>query len=187
MLRPVGLGFVLLILSFSPGLATGPPALLYDAFGSAGAGMPTPRTSLLGFTLGLTAIGPAAAPGVVEQAGFWSPVRGTVVAIPDEFSFAPAPEGFRLSRGVPNPFSRTTEIRVGVPVSATGQLVVSLQVFDTAGHLVRNLWRGLGAPGTRVFIWDGRDDVGHSRRSGMYFYRLDAPGARLTRRILYLK
>jgi flagellar hook assembly protein FlgD len=41
--------------------------------------------------------------------------------------------------------------------------------------------------GTHRVSWDGRDDAGRLLPSGVYFYRLETSGLRLTRRLTFLK
>lgn len=69
----------------------------------------------------------------------------------------------------PNPFRGATAVRLrlerGEPITVT--------VHDPAGRLVRTLARGeTFEPGTRVLVWDGRNDAGDLLGSGVYFCRV---------------
>jgi hypothetical protein len=83
------------------------------------------------------------------------------------------PERLALHRNVPNPFRLGTLVSYDVP-SGGGE--VELVVYDVAGRLVRTLVAGPQTPGRKSVSWDGRDDVGRTVGSGVYYCRLKAPG-----------
>jgi hypothetical protein len=110
--------------------------------------------------------------------------------IPDEcddvYSAVVSNEGvsYRLHQNVPNPFNPTTTIRFDVP-PAGGR--VKLQIFDVTGRLVRTLVDRLETGGSQSVRWDGRNDRGRRVVSGLYLYRLEAPGYTKTRKLVLLK
>ena len=53
---------------------------------------------------------------------------------------------------------------------------MSLRVYSASGRLVRTLVSEALPPGHHVANWDGRDDGGAQASSGVYFYRVEAPG-----------
>jgi len=95
-----------------------------------------------------------------------------------------APERYALYQNAPNPFNPTTEIRYDVP-SSGGH--VRLRVYDVHGRLVRTLVDSEQAGGAKSLIWDARDDSGSLVATGVYFYRLDAPGFSETRKTVVMK
>ena len=94
------------------------------------------------------------------------------------------PLGFSLYQNVPNPFNPTTVIRYDVPA---GGGLVTLRVYDIAGRIVRTLVDGVHTPGSVEVTWDGRDASGGPVASGVYFYRLVAPGYGETKKMVLLK
>ncbi len=82
----------------------------------------------------------------------------------------------RLLPNYPNPFSESTTIRL--EISTPGH--VSLDIFDVAGRLVTRLENGPMGAGTHIFIWNGRDDAGRRKASGVYFSRVFSEGFRAT-------
>jgi hypothetical protein len=92
--------------------------------------------------------------------------------------------GWRLLPNVPNPFNPETVIRYEVP-DAGGR--VTLRVYDVEGRLVGTLADRYERGGIRQVTWDGRDNDGRPVASGLYFYRLEAPGFSQTRKMLLLK
>ena len=83
------------------------------------------------------------------------------------------PERYRLYPNVPNPFNPTTSIRYDVPV---GGGEVTLRIYDVSGKLIRTLVDGPETAGEKTVTWNGTDTQGRSVVSGVYFYRLQAPG-----------
>ena len=94
------------------------------------------------------------------------------------------PDGFALEQNVPNPFNPTTTIHYDVPA---GGGVVAIRVFDVSGRLVRTLVDANQTPGVKSVIWNGADDRGRGVASGLYFYKMSAPGFTSTRKMLLLQ
>lgn len=94
------------------------------------------------------------------------------------------PHEFALYQNHPNPFNPTTRIYFDVP-EAGGP--VRLTIFDIAGRRVRRLLDGFETAGREKYIeWNGRGDGGEKLASGIYVYRLEAPGYHKTRRMTLL-
>ena len=91
-----------------------------------------------------------------------------------------ARDRFALYGNEPNPVSDHARIRFQVP--ATSRVEVTL--YDVAGRAVRELVRGTFGPGSHEVAWDGRDTQGHVVASGVYFYRMKAPGFDVTRSLV---
>lgn len=94
------------------------------------------------------------------------------------------PHAFALYQNAPNPFNPTTEIRYDVP-AAGGR--VTLRIYDAAGRLVRTLVDAAQAAGEKRAAWDGRNNWGHRVATGVYFYRMTAPGFSNTRKMVLLQ
>jgi hypothetical protein len=105
------------------------------------------------------------------------------VAIPAGAADADALLRPHLFQSYPNPFNKTTTISFSIPQSAK----VSLKVFDVQGRLVRTLVDGVRLAGVHPIVWDRRSNGGQSVASGVYFYRLKAPGFEKSRRMVLLK
>src|SRR5438093_6625127 len=91
--------------------------------------------------------------------------------------------GVWLGRAVPNPAHGDTRIGFGIPRPGR----VSLEIYDQQGRRVRELVRGNLPAGQHEARWDGRDVGGRRVSSGLYFYRLDADGRRLTGKVFALR
>ena len=98
------------------------------------------------------------------------------------------PEDTALLHNYPNPFNPETWIPYQLAESAE----VTLTIYDMNGELVRRLAVGHQAAGmyknrSRAVYWDGRNQLGESVASGLYFYTLTAGKFTGTRRMLILK
>ena len=104
------------------------------------------------------------------------------------------PEETALLRNYPNPFNPETWI----PYQLATPAEVTLAIYDMNGQLVRRLAVGHRAAGmyrsrSRAVYWDGRNQLGESVASGVYFYTLTvrsetrAGEFTATRRMLILK
>jgi hypothetical protein len=88
-----------------------------------------------------------------------------------------------LAQSAPNPFHGSTALRFAIPDAGP----VRLTVFNVAGRRVAELVSGTLPAGTHTVRWDGRDDAGRSVASGVYLYRLEAGGERLTKEMILMK
>jgi hypothetical protein len=77
-----------------------------------------------------------------------------------------------LLQNHPNPFNPTTTIAFDVAVAGD----VRIEIYDVSGTLVRTLVNGSQGVGRHVATWDGRDGTGNQVHTGVYFYRMTAPG-----------
>jgi len=86
------------------------------------------------------------------------------------------PKFFALGQSYPNPFERITEIRYQIPkgVDSRQKSVVSMNIYDVTGRLVKTLVNEPQEPGYYKVLWDGKDDLRKAVSSGIYFYRLEA-------------
>jgi hypothetical protein len=94
------------------------------------------------------------------------------------------PDRFALYQNVPNPFNPSTVIHYDV-ADAGGR--ITLQVFDVSGRLVKTLVDEAQSAGRKSVSWDGRNGLGSRAASGVYFYRLEAPGHVETRKMVLLE
>lgn len=88
-----------------------------------------------------------------------------------------------LEQNVPNPFNPSTSISFGMPAAGA----VTLVVYDITGKRVRTLIDEAMPAGFRSVTWHGTDDAGNRVSSGVYFYRFEAGGATITKKMLLLK
>ncbi len=88
------------------------------------------------------------------------------------------PTTYRLDQNYPNPFNPSTVI--GFVVRSSG--FVSLKVYDVLGREVATLVAGRQSPGAHSVVFNGSKFA-----SGVYFYRLTAPGVNIVRKMLLEK
>ena len=98
------------------------------------------------------------------------------------------PEETALLHNYPNPFNPETWI----PYQLAAPAEVTLTIYDMNGQVVRHLALGHQAAGmyrnrSRATYWDGRNHLGESVASGLYFYTLTAGEFTATRKMLILK
>ena len=98
------------------------------------------------------------------------------------------PKETALLHNYPNPFNPETWI----PYQLSEPAEVTLTIYDMDGRLIRRLAVGHRAAGmyrsrSRAAYWDGRNQLGESVASGLYFYTLTAEEFTATRRMLILK
>lgn len=113
----------------------------------------------------------------------------------DEYNFAPSKvititkgtsiknnsitiNDFDLKQNYPNPFNPVTKISYSLKKSAE----VKLSVYDRAGKLVSVLSEGMRNTGNYDITFDGANLA-----SGIYFYKLEADGVVLTKRMALVK
>jgi hypothetical protein len=72
----------------------------------------------------------------------------------------------------PNPFNPSIE--VSFEIKRSGQ--VDMEIYDVSGRRVRTVALGILGPGIHRSRWDGRNESGHTVRSGVYIVRLRGAG-----------
>ena len=98
------------------------------------------------------------------------------------------PEETTLLHNYPNPFNPETWI----PYQLAEPTDVTIHIYAASGVLVRTLALGHQAAGiyqyrSRAAYWDGKNEVGESVASGIYFYTLTAGDFTATRKMLIMK
>ena len=98
------------------------------------------------------------------------------------------PKDTILAQNYPNPFNPETWI----PYQLSQSAEVSIHIHNVAGHLIRTLDLGLKPTGSYMTpataaYWDGKNSVGESVASGIYFYTLQTADFAATRRMVILK
>ncbi len=94
----------------------------------------------------------------------------------------------KLLANYPNPFNPETWI----PYHLANPTDVTLTIYAADGKIVKTLVLGYQGAGvyknrSRAAYWDGRNEIGESVASGIYFYTLTAGNFTATRKMLILK
>lgn len=82
----------------------------------------------------------------------------------------------------PNPFLGTVQFLLRL----SGNVNVSLAIYDVRGRELRKLLEGASEPGIRTLVWDGRDDTGAEVAAGIYFARCVAGQQVMVRKVVRL-
>lgn len=82
----------------------------------------------------------------------------------------PTPSDYKLLQNYPNPFNPNTTIEYHLPQIAAVELIV----YDLQGRKVRELLHEVKSAGCHKVQWDGRDELGQSVASGIYFCQIKA-------------
>ncbi len=88
------------------------------------------------------------------------------------------PLKFHLSQNYPNPFKEKTKIKYCVAFSTQ----VNISVFDTKGHLVKNLIDEVQDAGTYEIEFNAA-----SLSSGVYFYKISSGNFTAVKKMLLMK
>jgi hypothetical protein len=72
-------------------------------------------------------------------------------------------------------------------VNLQNEQPVSLELYDSAGRLVRNLFKGNIGPGYSYTVWDGRDAVGSKVPLGIYFCKLTVDNLIKTAKVVVIE
>jgi hypothetical protein len=93
-----------------------------------------------------------------------------------------------LGQNFPNPFNPETWI----PFKLSEESLVLLKIYSASGKLIRRIYLGRMPVGIytskdKAIYWDGKNDMGESVSSGVYFYQLGAGNRRLTKKMIVRK
>jgi len=108
------------------------------------------------------------------------------VGIEEKPVVQPPPSGLGLWQNYPNPFKKITEIRYQIRDSRQ-KSVVSINIYDVTGRLVKTLVNEPQEPGYYKVLWDGKDDLGKAVSSGIYFYRLEVGDFTAMRKMVIMR
>ncbi|NIW80676.1 MAG: T9SS type A sorting domain-containing protein, partial [Calditrichae bacterium] len=120
-------------------------------------------------------------PQEFEEATFEVSTEPTAISPVDE----PISGKFRLRPNYPNPFNPLTHIPL--EVGGTNPVNVRLTVYNMLGQKVITLADKKLAPGTYEVTWDGRNSLGRSVSSGIYFYEMIAGSQRFIRKMFLIR
>jgi hypothetical protein len=93
------------------------------------------------------------------------------------------PTSYALHQNSPNPFNPSTKVVYDLPAASD----VRITVFNVLGQQVAELVNGHNEAGTHEVVWDGKDDLGGTAASGIYFYRIKTDQFSDTKKMLLLK
>lgn len=85
---------------------------------------------------------------------------------------------YALEQNYPNPFNPSTEIKFSVAMDGN----VSLKVYDVVGNEIATLANGYMQKGTYTTNFDARNLA-----TGTYFYRLNANGVSISKKMMFVK
>lgn len=92
-------------------------------------------------------------------------------------------KNYELFYNYPNPFNAQTSIGFQVPKSGN----VKIAIYNVLGQEIASLVNDKYQAGSFKTIWDGKDVAGNIVPSGVYFYRMEADGFSLTKKMLLLE
>jgi glucuronoarabinoxylan endo-1,4-beta-xylanase len=93
------------------------------------------------------------------------------------------PSNFELAQNYPNPFSSSTALPYGIKQNSN----VRVTIYDILGHEVRKFEVGQQPAGSYNLLWNGQNSSGLKVATGIYFYRLEADGQSLVRKMIFNK
>lgn len=93
------------------------------------------------------------------------------------------PLAFSLNQNYPNPFNPATTITFSLPHSSE----IRLTVYNVLGQEIARLAEGRFSAGEHSVLFDAASPPGTVLASGIYFYRLEAGGQVITRKMALLK
>jgi WD40 repeat protein len=98
------------------------------------------------------------------------------------------PGTLKLAQNYPNPFfaakSLTTSPVTMMSFTLPSPMKARLEIFNLLGQRVAVLANGVLTAGAHTYAWNGRDMNGRLVASGMYYYRLEAEGKAMVRRMM---
>jgi len=99
-------------------------------------------------------------------------------------SVVPPASEVKVYHGVFKPGeNEKTSVAFNLPAAA----VVTVNVYDSSGRKVRDLYSGSSASGLNTMQWDGRNDGGQRVSSGVYTVKVEGGGINQTRRVVVVR
>ncbi|MEL6820922.1 MAG: FlgD immunoglobulin-like domain containing protein [Calditrichota bacterium] len=97
------------------------------------------------------------------------------------------PSSIDLSQNYPNPFNSETTFQITLSSAQKTLTGVKVDIFDSAGNFVTQLYSGNMSAGSHVFKWDGKNQSGRSVSSGVYYATLRSGQTRITRKMVLVQ
>ncbi|MDZ7393683.1 MAG: S8 family peptidase [candidate division KSB1 bacterium] len=110
-------------------------------------------------------------------------VTGPTVEVEEPAATSATPVEYALQQNHPNPCNPGTEIRFTVPKPGH----ITLRVFNPLGQLVATLVDDHLPAGEHRVRWSATNEAGIPVPTGLYLYRLEAPGYRQSRKMIVLQ
>lgn len=88
-----------------------------------------------------------------------------------------------LRGNYPNPFNPETTLLFALKDPGR----VRLTIYNLKGQVVRELVNGDLPSGYHRFVWNGRDQHGSPVSSGVYYYRMESPGYKHTKKMILMQ
>lgn len=95
----------------------------------------------------------------------------------------PIPLNFKLEQNFPNPFNPSTTIKFFIDKEAK----VKINIFNSAGDLVKSLVNKMLNAGEHEILWNGTDSKGVRVPTGVYFYQIFANQKGETKKMILLQ
>ncbi len=123
-----------------------------------------------------------------RQANLTDPASQRGILVLEQLLAILTPKESMLLPNYPNPFNPETWI----PYRLAKPADTSISIYSVSGHLVRTLELGHQSVGayesrSRAAYWDGKNELGESVASGVYFYVLTAGDFAATRKMIIRK
>jgi hypothetical protein len=91
------------------------------------------------------------------------------------------PSAVELAQNYPNPFSSSTAISYKI----NNQSDVTVTIYDILGREVKKYSIGVQGTGAHEILWDGKNSFDKRVATGIYFYRLQAKGETLVKKMIF--
>ncbi len=88
-----------------------------------------------------------------------------------------------LVTGYPNPFNGQISIKVTFPRFA----LYDVDIYNVQGQRVKSLFKGFSNSTSKTFIWQGKNEQGHSVSSGLYWLVVRSRFTQVVFKIIYLR
>jgi hypothetical protein len=111
-------------------------------------------------------------------------LSGHLTQVPDRsVVFSSVPDRVSLGQNYPNPFNPETIIPFALPESG----LTRVSVYNLVGQEIAVLLDEHRSAGRHTVRWNGRDDLGRTASSGVYFVRMVAGPNQIIRKIVLMK
>ena len=120
-----------------------------------------------------------------------SQIASATVTVPHDKGKGKAAPGL-LAFSVLSAYPQPCNPEAWIPYSLAKNVDVTIAIYNSSGRMIRTLQLGNQDAGTyisrgKAAYWDGKNDIGETVSSGVYFYRLKAGDFTATKRLVVLR